>query len=305
VAVPSSDPGRVSDGDSGREAATKPAHVLVVANETVGGHRLLEAIKRRAERGPIHCTVICPQNKPRKGLVIYDSSVRSAAQIRLDLTLERLHQEGIEATGEVMDPDPFLALQDALRLYEPEEIIISTHPYPRSGWLRRDLIERIASYSKLPVEHVVVDLQTEPVKHVLVVANETLGARRLIERLEERASERPHRFTVIAPQGGKRAQAAESAQDRLDSALKELRQAGLDVVGQVMDADPFTSVHHALQYHPADEIIISTFAGVRSRWLRADLVERVRRTTRRPVEHIAVEQAEDKEPAAVSEVGAS
>ena len=284
--------------------SAEPTHVLVVANETVGGNKLLEAIKRRAERGRIRCTVVCPQNKPRKGFVIYDSSVLSAAQIRLTLTLERLQELGIEATGEVMDPDPFLAVQDALRIYHPDEIMISSYPYPRSGWLRRDLIERIATYSMLPVEHIVVDLQTEPVKHTLVVANETVGGRRLIEALEKLASESPHRFTVISPQGGKEPEAAASAQDRLDRTIALLRQAGLDVVGQVMDPDPFTSVRNALQYHPADEIIISTFPGRRSRWQRVDLVDRVRRASGRPVEHIEVDPAEEREPAAEAEVGA-
>src|SRR3989475_10652707 len=97
--------------------SAEPTHVLVVANETVGGKKLLDAIERRAARGPIRCTVVCPQNRPRKGYVIYDESVRSAARIRLELTLERLRSMGIEATGEVMDPDPYLAVEDALRLY--------------------------------------------------------------------------------------------------------------------------------------------------------------------------------------------
>jgi hypothetical protein len=288
---------RSSDAGSPREPV---AHVLVVANETVGGQKLLEAIERRAERGPIRCTVICPQNRPRKGLVIYEDSVRSAAQIRLELTLDRLREMGIEAQGEVMDPDPFLAAEDALRLYRPDEIIISTYPYPRSGWLRRDLIGRIQSLSKLPVEHVVVDLQTEPVKHALVVANETVGEQPLLEALQKRASESPHRFTIICPQGGKTPATAASARQRLERTLADLRAAGLEVVGQVMEQDPFTSVQNAVQFHPADEIIISTFRGQRSRWLRADIVERVRRATGRRVEHIAVDRAEREQPAGVA-----
>jgi hypothetical protein len=285
---------------SSGDGAQPRARVLVVANETVGGSKLLEAIKHRAERGPIRCTVVCPQNKPQKGLVIYDDSVRSAARIRLELTLERLAELGIEANGEVMDPDPFLAVQDALRQYSPDEIIISTHPYPRSGWLRRGLVERIAEYSKLPVEHVIVDVQTEPVKHTLVVANETVLGRRLIENLRRRASESPHRFTLILPQGGKGSRAAATAQERLDRAIEELKQSGLHVVGQVMEPDPLTSVLNALQYHPADEIVISTFPGKRSRWQRADLVERVRRATGRRVEHVEVDPAEEREPAGVA-----
>jgi hypothetical protein len=272
-------------------------HVLVVANETVGGQKLLDAIKRRAGQGPIRCTVICPQNHPRRGLVRYDESSRTAAEIRLDLTLQKLREFGIEATGEVLDPDPFLAVQDAVLLHHPDEIIISTHPYPRSGWLRRDLIGRIREFSGLPVEHVVVDLQTEPVKHTLVVANETVGERPLMEALQKRASESPHRFTIVSPQGGKSPEAVASAKDRLDQAIEELRASGLDVVGQIMESDPFTSVENALQHHPADEIIISTFKGHRSRWQRMDIVERVSRATRRRVEHIAVDPAERNEPA--------
>jgi hypothetical protein len=286
--------GATTSGDARSGAA---AHVLVVANETVGGDKLLEAIRQRAGRGPIRCTVICPQNQPRKGLVIHDETIRSAAQIRLDHTIERLRELGIEATGEVLDPDPFLATQDAVRLHKPDEIIVSTHPYPRSGWLRRDLIERIEAATGMPVEHVVVDLQTEPVKHTLVVANETVGERPLIEALEKRAAESPHRFTIISPQGGKSPEAAATAKERLERTIDELRQAGLEVAGQVMETDPLTSVQNALQYHPADEVIVSTFKGQRSRWQRMDLVERVRRATGRRVEHIEVDPAEQNQPA--------
>jgi hypothetical protein len=276
-----------------------PSHVMVVANETVGGQKLLDAIKQRAQKGPIRCTVICPQNRPLKGYFIHDETVQSASQIRLNHTLDRLRELGIDAAGEVMDPDPYLATMDAVRLYHPDEIIISTHPYPRSGWQRRDLVEKIATKTKLPVEHIVVDLQAEPVKHTLVVANETVGERPLIEALERRAAESPHRFTIVSPQGGKSPEAQATAKDRLDRTIKELREAGLEVQGQIMETDPLTSIQNALQYHPADEIVVSTFAGQRSRWQRMDLVERVRRATGRRVEHIAVEPAESKQPAAV------
>jgi hypothetical protein len=284
---------------SGDARSGTPSHVMAVANETVGGQKLLDAIKQRAQKGPIRCTVICPENRPRKGYLIHDETVQSASQIRLNHTLDRLRELGIDAAGEVMDPDPYLATMDAVRLYHPDEIIISTHPYPRSGWLRRDLVEKIATTTKLSVEHIVVDLQAEPVKHTLVVANETVGERPLIEALERRAAESPHRFTIVSPQGGKSPEAQATAKDRLDRTIKELREAGLEVQGQIMETDPLTSIQNALQYHPADEIVVSTFAGQRSRWQRMDLVERVRRATGRRVEHIAVEPAESKQPAAV------
>lgn len=266
----------------------QPAHVLVVANETVGGQKLIDAIERRAARGPIRCTVVCPQNTPRRGFVVYDDSVRSAARVRLELTLQRLHEMGIEARGEVMDPDPYLAVQDAIREWGADEIIISTYPYPRSGWLRRDLVERIEQWSGLPVEHVVVDLREEPVRHVLVVASQTVGGRKLIETLEARATSSPHRFTVICPQNGPD---DETAQDRLDQTLAELRRAGLEVNGYVTHPDPFTSVMNAYEHHPADEIIVSTLPSYKSRWLRVDLIGKLRKATGRPVEHVVSDPA--------------
>jgi hypothetical protein len=271
---------------SATPATRPPSHVMVVANETVGGEKLLRAVEERAARGPIRCTVICPQNRPLRGYVIYDESVRSAAQIRLELTLERLRNLGIAAEGELMDPDPYMAVKDALREYGADEIIISTLPYARSGWLRRDLVGRIRAYAKVPVEHVIVDLNEEPMRHALVVANRTVGGTRLIETLERRASATPHRFTVISPQGGAGDEAVESAEQRLADTLRVLRQAGLEVTGYVTHPDPLTSVMNAVQHDPPNEIIISTLPGSTSNWLRGDLIGRVRRATGLPVEHV-------------------
>ncbi len=271
-----------------------PAHVLVVANETVGGQKLIEAIERRAARGPIRCTVVCPQNAPKRGFVIYDDTSRSAARVRLELTLERLKDMGIEARGEVMDSDPYMATQDAIREWGADEVIVSTYLYPRSGWLRRDLVERIEKWSGLPVEHVVVDLREESVRNVLVVASRTVGGRPLIDALERRSSSSPHRFTVIVPPSGPD---DETAQERLDGTLDTLRRAGLSVTGYVAEPDPFKSVMNALAHHPADEIIISTLPSQRSRWMRGDLIGKVRKASGRPVEHVVSEPAGEREPA--------
>jgi len=276
------------------KSAQEPAHVLVVANETVGGQKLIDAIERRAARGPIRCTVVCPQNTPKRGFVVYDDSARSAARVRLELTLDRLREMGIEARGEVMDPDPYLATQDAIREWGADEIIVSTYVYPRSGWLRRDFVERIQKWSGLPVEHVVVDLREEPVKNVLVVASQTVGGRPLIEALERRASSSPHRFTVIVPPTSTE---DEDAQTRLDATLDELRRAGLQVTGYVTEPDPFRSVMNTLSHHPADEIIISTLPSQKSRWMRGDLIGKVRKASGRPVEHVVFDPAADREPA--------
>src|SRR4051794_266119 len=88
--------------------------ILVVANETVAGRPLIDAVKRHSERGPVEVHVVCPQNSPKHGYVIYDEHVREAAQNRLEMTLAQLREAGIQATGEVMDPDPYSAAMDAL-----------------------------------------------------------------------------------------------------------------------------------------------------------------------------------------------
>ena len=185
-----------------------------------------------------------------------------------------------------MDPDPYMAVKDALREYGADEIIISTLPYARSGWLRRDLVGRIRQYAKLPVEHVIVDLNKEPTRHALVVANRTVGGRPLIETLERRATESPHRFTVICPQDGAGDEAVERAEERLRDTIRVLEQAGLVVTGYVTHPDPLTSIVNAAQHDPANEIIISTLPGSTSNWLRGDLIGRVRKATGVPVEHV-------------------
>jgi hypothetical protein len=125
--------------------------ILVVANRTLGGAKLLDAVRARAAAGDVRFRLIVPQSKPSAGFVIYDEAVRESAQVRVDLAMSAVTGEGIDATGEVGDPDPFLATMDAVAERRPDEIILSTHPATQSGWLRRDLIERIENASGLPV----------------------------------------------------------------------------------------------------------------------------------------------------------
>ena len=280
----------------------EPTRILVVANETVGGRTLIDAVRRHAEEAheagrPFEVMVVCPQNQPKHGYMVYDDSVRSAAENRLRTTIEQLRAVGIEAIGEVMDPDPHHAIMDALHDFKADQIIISTHPGPRSGWLRRDLIDRVRDSTGLPVEHVVVDLDAErqEVKHTLVVANQTAEGAPLIEHLKHKVEESPHNFIVIMPQGGVD---TGDAPERLAHVLDHMDREGLEATGQVMPPDPFTAIQNALQFYAVDEIVISTFPNERSGWLRSDLISRVKATTSKPVEHVVVTQAEAREGAA-------
>ena len=162
------------------------ARILVVANETLGGAKLIETVRARHAKGDADFALVVPQNRPSHGQIIYDEAVRDAAQVRVDLAQQFLGAQGIDIFGEVGDEDPFQATMDAIADFQPDEIIVSTHPVTQSGWLRRDLVERIREASGLPVEHVVVDLAQEglPFTVTLVVANRTAGGQELLEKLK-------------------------------------------------------------------------------------------------------------------------
>jgi hypothetical protein len=266
--------------------------ILVVGNETLAGRELLNAVRERADSDTRF--VLCvPQNRPRAGLVIYDDSVFDAAQVRSDLALEVVRDMGIRAIGEVGDPDPYTATLDAVREYHPQEIIISTYPETRSGWLRRDLIERVRDATGLEVTHVVNDIDTEglPFHVTLAVANRTASGNELLEALQAKADafsdeKRRQLFIVVVPQEGGDGSAARRARTRLKLVLDRLRVRGLFAAGMIGDPDPYTAVMNSLQYFRVDDIVISTFSETKSGWLRSDLIERVRRASSKPVEHI-------------------
>src|SRR5690348_10509287 len=97
--------------------------VLVVANRTIGGAKLLERIRERVAQGDVRVRLVVPQTQPSAGLVIYDEAVRESAQVRIDLAISVMSDEGVVASGEVGDPDPFLATMDAVAERRPDEII--------------------------------------------------------------------------------------------------------------------------------------------------------------------------------------
>jgi hypothetical protein len=266
--------------------------IVVVANETLGGRELLDAVRERADEDTRF--ILCvPQNRPRAGLVIYDDAVFDAAQVRVDLALEVIRDMGIRAIGEVGDSDPYTAALDAVREYEPEEIIVSTYPATRSGWLRRDLVERLQDATGVPVTHIVNDIDSEglPFHVTLAVANRTASADELLEALMSKAdgysdTERRQLFIVVVPQEGGDGQATRRARTRLKLVVDRLRVRNLYASGMVGDPDPYTAITNTLQYFRVDDIVISTFPETKSGWLRADLIERVRRSTGKPVEHV-------------------
>jgi hypothetical protein len=267
------------------------ANFLVIANETAASQTLLDALRDRVDAARDSVTVIAPVSDPQHGYVVYEDSRRASAGRRLDKTLRLLREQGIAAHGFVVECGPVQAAKDALAQLDPspDHIVVSTHPPERSGWMRRDVVEDIRRSARgIPVDHVVAAGESDGDKNVLVVANETVVGEELLERIRRRAAQGGASFLIVAPQSDDAPHP--EAERRLRRALAALRGAGIDAHGQVAHPDPFTAAMHATRDERVDEIIVSTFPGEKSGWLRRDLVERLRRETGLPVDHVIVPQ---------------
>jgi GABA permease len=141
-------------------AASPPEQhrVLVVANETVGGSQLLDTIRERIADRDARVLVVCPAlNSPLRHWASDEDDARAQAQQRLDASLEAMQGAGIQASGEIGDGDPIQAIEDAIRTFRPDELVVSTHPPGKSHWLERGVVEKARERFALPVTHVVVD----------------------------------------------------------------------------------------------------------------------------------------------------
>ena len=145
-----------------RRSAPGERRILVIANETVGGETLRDEIRRRAENYDERVRVICPALMSAVRYFASDEDrARAQAQERLDHSLSRLREVGINCEGQVGDADPLQTIEDALRSFGADEIIISTHPEGRSQWLERGVVRGARERFDVPITHVVVDLEAE------------------------------------------------------------------------------------------------------------------------------------------------
>ncbi len=278
--------------------------LLIFLNEVAGGRKLLAAARERAPEVP-YIAVVAPQNQPAAGQLIDTGELRDAARSRVDVTMAVLAEFGLESVGEVMDPDPSLALDDAVRAHEPGEVLLSCLYETRFGLTRKDLVEwaRERFEPETALTHIPVRIEDDSIRwdviHTLVVATQTVATPDLVKRLKDRAAERPHRYTIICPRSDQIER--ERVCGDLASTLAELYRSDVDATGQPMSPDPFHAVQNAIQHYRIDEVLISTFAGETSRWLEQDLVGRVREITEKPVEHVEAGRPAEKVAAAVAE----
>lgn len=285
-------------------AEAKP--LLVFLNEVAGGRKLLQAVQERAAEVPF-VAVAAPQNQPAVGVMIDSGELRDAARARVEVTMSILSEYGIRSVGEVMDHEPSLALDDAVRAHEPGEVLLSCAAETRFGWTRKDLVEwaRNRFEPEVEVTHIPVRITDDSISweksHTLVVATQTVAAPDLVSRLKERAAGHPHRYTVVCPRAEDVTE-PEIVRD-LAATLAQLYRADIDATGQPMSPDPFHAVKNAIEHYSIDEVLISTFAGESSRWLEDDLIGKVREITDKPVEHLEVGRPAAVVAAAVAEGG--
>ncbi len=139
--------------------------VLVIANETVGGAALLDQIRRSCEGRRCEIRIVTPalvESRAAHWASDVDEAMERARQ-RMELSVIEVEQLGLRAKGEIGDSEPNVALEDALRTFAADEIVISTHPAERSVWLEKGVVERAREEIDLPITHVVVDLAAEGV----------------------------------------------------------------------------------------------------------------------------------------------
>jgi GABA permease len=163
-------PGEGAAATAATSADGTPAtRVLVLANETVNGDELLDELRRIDKERQASYFVCVPANPIDTGQAMHEGAAfvwektTQAAQARLDLTLDILRTEGLDAEGALGDYRPLRALKEAVDAFHPDRLVICTLPEDRSAWLRYDVVDRAREAYDLPVTHVVVEHAGLPV----------------------------------------------------------------------------------------------------------------------------------------------
>jgi hypothetical protein len=291
------------DPDPPPERPESVERVLIFLNEVAGGRKLLQAARELSDdHGAGYFAVVSPQNQPIVGQIVDTDELREAAQSRIDVTQAVLHDFGIESEGAVLDRDPMLALDDAVRATKPDWVLLSALYETRLGPRRRDFVEWAKDNLPVPVEHIPVRVDDDAVRwdvtHTLVVATKTVNSRELLDQLLKLGKDSPHRYTFISPKSGEVRR--EDTCASLAATLAEMYRNDIDATGQPMSPDPFLAIQNAIEHYRLDEILISTLKGEQSKWMEEGLIDRVKEITALPVRHVeaSADAAPRRAPAA-------
>jgi hypothetical protein len=257
-------------------------------NEVAGGRKLLEAVRERIDDGADGAAVAAPQNQPVSGQIVDRDELRDAAKSRVEVTQDVMRSFDIEAPGAIFDHDSRIALDDAVRAFEPIEVLLSCLSDSRFGPARKDFVGWAKERFEVPVTHIPVRIDDDAVDwditHTLVVATQTVNSPDLVERLKARCKESPHRYTIICPASGSLSR--EEVCSRLANTLAELYRAEIDATGQPMSPEPKAAIANAIEHYRVDEILISTLRGEKSTWIAEGLIDYVKDLSPKPVQHV-------------------
>jgi cytochrome c oxidase subunit 1 len=242
--------------------------ILVIANQTVASDALVDAIRTRAEEHLWRFTIAVP---------IGEDGDRRAADRRLQATLTVLAEAGVDASGVVVDGDPFRATEIVRTDEDVHEIMLATFPTGQSPWMDDDVLDRLRKATGLGITRVVVradearaPLSGAGIRRVAVIADRALGAHGMVDALRERADREPVTAVVLAPMAldgpgwtdEAEAQRAE-ASDRVRGAIDALAAVGVQASGEVLDGDAGEAARIARTDHHADEVLLVAARGGR------------------------------------------
>lgn len=283
----------------GELTETERRTILVIARETVASGALIDELRRRAGEGLWRFTIAVPT----------EGSDRRAAERRLQVTLSVLAEAGIDASGIVVDGDPFAAYDTVSTDEDVHEVILATYPTGRSGWMADDMVDRLRKVTNLGITRVVVrpEEATEPlarpgVTRVAVVADDALGGSALVEALRDRADAQPLAAVILYPMAldgpGWTDEAEETrsaATERVRRAIEGLQAVGVQARGEVLDGDAAVAARVATADHAADLILIAATRG--GRLASDDALAAVRSAAgATPVEQIVVDAGAPASP---------
>jgi cytochrome c oxidase subunit 1 len=251
----------------GELTETEKRTIEVIANETVSSSTLIDEIRRRADEGLWRFTIA----------VAAGGSDRRAADRRLQTTLAVLAEAGVDASGVVVDGDPFEAARLVMDEEDVHEIMLATYPTGRSGWMADDMVDRLRKATGLGITRVVVrpdearaPLARPGVSRVAVIVDEALGNGALVDALRERADRGPIATTILYPMAldgpGWTDEAEEvrsAASDRIRQAIDRLQAAGVQARGEVLDGDAGEAARVAREAHDAQTVLVVAVRGGR------------------------------------------
>jgi hypothetical protein len=251
----------------GELTETERRTIEVIANETVSSATLIDEIRRRADEGYWRFTIA----------VAAGGADQRVAGRRLQTTLSVLAEAGVDASGVVVDGDPFDAARRVMDEEDVHEIMLATYPTGRSGWMADDMVDRLRKATGLGITRVVVrpdearaPLARPGVARVAVIVDEALGNGGLVDALRERADRAPIATVLLYPMAldgpgwtDEAEEARTAASDRIREAIERLQAAGVQARGEVLDGDAAEAARVAREAHDAETVLVVATRGGR------------------------------------------